>query len=146
MNGILGGLVGITAGTSVVTPFGAIIIGIIAGEVYVAASKALVYLKIDDAVDAIPVHAACGMWGVVAVGFFAEPTRVKNAYGFDDVSGLFYGGSAGLLGCQILLIFFILAWIVVTMAPLFTMLKNAGLFRVDEMEEEIGLDFSHHKG
>jgi len=145
MNGILGGLVGITAGCAVVTPGSAIIIGLIAGVVYVSASKLLILLKLDDAVDAIPVHCFCGMWGVIAVGLFAEPDRVSNAYGY-DASGIFYGGSAKLLLCQILLILFVIAWTFLIMAPLFYILNKVGLFRVDAVEEEIGLDFSHHKG
>eukprot|EP00978_Attheya_sp_CCMP212_P044147 scaffold301986_cov59-Attheya_sp.AAC.1 len=73
MNGALAGLVGITAGCAVVTPWASIIIGIIAGWVYIAFSKFLIKMKIDDAVDAIPVHFANGMWGCIAVGLFAEP-------------------------------------------------------------------------
>lgn len=146
MNGILGGLVGITAGCSVVTLFGSIVIGLVAGVVYVLASKFLVNMKLDDAVDAIPVHAFCGLWGVIAVGLFAEPTNVSNAYGFDDVAGLFYGGNSALLGNQIILVLIVTGWVLVTMGPLFTFLKAFGLLRVEKMEEEIGLDFSHHKG
>lgn len=56
MNGALGGLVAITAGTSVVTPGMALLIGMVGGWVYLAFSKLLIRLKIDDAVDAIPVH------------------------------------------------------------------------------------------
>lgn len=145
IHGILGSFVGITYGCSVVTHGIAIIIGLIAGVVYVSALKLLILLKLDDAVDAIPVHCFCGMWGVIAVGPFAEPSRVRNAYVY-DASGIFYGGSVSLLGCQILLIMFVISWTVAIMAPLFYVLKKVGLLRVDAVEEEIGLDFSHQKG
>ena len=69
-NGILAGLVAITASCSVVNLWGAWVIGLVAAPVYVAASRTLVQLGIDDVVDAFPVHGACGAWGVVAAGLF----------------------------------------------------------------------------
>jgi len=147
MNGSLSGLVGITAGCSVVQPWAACVIGIIAGPVYIAASSALIAMKIDDAVDAIPVHGANGIWGVLAVGLFADPDLVGSAYGFDK-AGLFYGGTdpAHLLGAQVCSLLFIIGWVTVTMTPFFILLNVVGLFRVDALEEEVGLDISHHGG
>lgn len=147
MNGALGGLVAITAGCSVVTPWAAVIIGLIGGWVYLAFSKLLIKLKIDDAVDAIPVHFANGMWGVLSVGFFAEPTRTNLAYSTDAHVGLFYSkGDANLMLCQICGILWIIAWVTVIMTPFFFALNALGMFRVDALEEEVGLDISHHKG
>lgn len=148
MNGCLGALVGITAGCSVVTPGMSVIIGIIAGWVYILGSKTLVMLKIDDAVDAVPVHFFNGMWGVFAVGLFAEPDALAMAYGITDpdLVGAFYGGKGALLGANVCGILFIIGWISVIMIPFFTILKVAGLFRVDALEEDVGLDISHHKG
>lgn len=74
MNGALGGLVAITAGTSVVSPGMSCIIGGIGGFVNIGMSRLLIKLRIDDAVDAIPVHFANGIWGVIAVGLFANET------------------------------------------------------------------------
>eukprot|EP00980_Cylindrotheca_fusiformis_P006337 scaffold1356_cov123-Cylindrotheca_fusiformis.AAC.18 len=145
MNGALGGLVAITAGCSVVTPWASIIIGIIAGWVYIAFSKLLVKLKIDDAVDAVPVHFANGMWGVLAVGFFAEPDAMVTA-GYNDVPGVFYKGDGKLLLCQFVAIIWICAWIFFLMTPFFVVLNILGMFRVDPLEEEVGLDISHHRG
>ena len=148
MNGALGGLVGITAGCSVVTPWAALIIGIISGWVYFAFSNLLVKLKIDDAVDAVPVHFACGMWGVVAVGLFSEPERQGKAYsGVTNHVGWFYGtGDANLLAAQLASIAWIIGWVAGTMTPFFMLLKVAGLFRVPALEEEVGIDISHHRG
>lgn len=146
MNGILGGLVAITAGCSVVDPWAAVVIGIIAGWVYLGFSKFLIMMKIDDAVDAIPVHFANGMWGCLAVGLFARPECVAAAYSDLDAGGIFYGKSGDLLLCQICGILWICAWVFAIMTPFFMMLNFLGLFRVDELEEEVGLDISHHKG
>ena len=145
MNGALSGLVGITAGCSVVEPWAAFVIGIIAGYVYIFWSKLLVMLKIDDAVDAIPVHFGNGMWGCLAVGIFASPGRVDTAYGTPNY-GFLYGGGGKLFAVEICGILFIIGWVCVIMIPYFLALNALGLFRVDALEEEVGLDISHHKG
>merc|ERR1712032_985586 len=155
MNGALGGLVGITANCSVVTPWAACVIGLVSGWVYLGASNLLVKLKVDDAVDAIPVHFFCGIWGCIATGLFAEPSRLVKAYGVadgDDLhAGWFYSwgrqsGDANLLLCEFLGILFIIAWCVAIMYPFFFTLNMFGMFRVDPLDEEVGLDISHHKG
>jgi Amt family ammonium transporter len=151
MNGCLAGLVGITAGTSVVEPYAALFIGIIAGWVYIGFSKLLIKLKIDDAVDAIPVHFANGMWGVLAVGFFSK-RELQAVAGYSTAhQGWFYewgegSGDANLLLVQICGVLWICAWVAVLMTPFFYVLKVAGMFRVDPLEEEVGLDISHHRG
>jgi Amt family ammonium transporter len=151
MNGALSGLVGITAGCAVVTPWASIIIGIIAGWVYIAFSKFLIKMKIDDAVDAIPVHFANGMWGCIAVGLFAEPDRMNLAYSTDKHVGWFYSwsrnsGDANLLLCQFCGVLWIIGWVSIIMIPFFSILQYLNMFRVDELEERVGLDISHHKG
>jgi len=149
MNGALGGLVSITANCCVVTPGGACLIGLIGGWVYIACSKLLVLMRVDDAVDAIPVHLACGIWGCLATGFFAHPDKVAIAYGTDAV-GLFYSagmdGKAKLLIVEMVGVACIIAWVVVLMTPFFFILKIMNILRVDPLEEEVGLDISHHKG
>mmetsp|Transcript_7350 Transcript_7350/g.13495 ORF Transcript_7350/g.13495 Transcript_7350/m.13495 type:complete len:510 (+) Transcript_7350:227-1756(+) len=151
MNGALSGLVGITAGCSVVEPWAAFVIGIVAGWTYIFWSALLVKLKIDDAVDAIPVHFGNGIWGCIAVGLFAEPTRTINAFGEHGHYGWFYSwgnGSADahLLAAQVCGVLWIIGWVTVIMLPYFLILNAIGLFRVDALEEEVGLDISHHKG
>lgn len=151
MNGALSGLVGITAGCSTVTPWAACVIGMVAGWVYVFSSGLLVKLKIDDAVDAIPVHFFNGIWGCLAVGLFAEPSRVTNAYSNTKHFGWFYSWGQGsadvhLLLLQFLGVVWIIGWVTAIMTPFFFMLHAMGIFRVDALEEEVGLDISHHKG
>lgn len=70
-----------------VEPWAAFVIGVIAGWVYLAASFLLVRLKIDDAVDAIPVHFGGGMWGVLSVGLFTAPGRLDTAFGMTENVG-----------------------------------------------------------
>lgn len=146
MNGALSGLVGITAGCAMVEPWAAFVIGIISGWMYIFASSLLCRLKIDDAVDAIPVHLGSGMWGVFAVGLFAEPARTAAAFAEHGKYGVFYGGDGSLLLAQVCGILWIIGWVSVIMTPFFHLLNILGLFRVDSIEEEVGLDISHHKG
>merc|ERR1719235_1712670 len=85
-NGILAGLVSITAGCAFVKPWEAIIIGFIGGLTYQGSSMLLRKLKVDDVVDAFPVHGACGAWGVLALGLFGNEDEGIGG------NGLFYGG------------------------------------------------------
>ena len=151
MNGALSGLVGITAGCSIVAPWAAFVIGIVAGWTYIFWSSLLVKLKIDDAVDAIPVHFGNGIWGCIAVGLFAEPGRMSKAYSYRGKAGWFYmwgegSGDGPLLLAQICGVLWIIGWVCLIMIPYFHLLNILGLFRVDSLEEEVGLDISHHKG
>jgi Amt family ammonium transporter len=145
MNGCLGGLVGITANCSVVEPWAAVLIGLISGWVYVLASKLLVKLKIDDAVDAIPVHGFCGAWGCIATGIFASTERIAFAYGIADTGGILYG-YGNLIAVELIGVLLIIVWAGGVMTPFFIGLNALGMLRVDPMEEKVGLDISHHKG
>lgn len=71
LNGLLAGLVGVTAGADVVTPMSALVIGLVAGGLVVGAVMAFDKIKIDDPVGAISVHLVCGVWGTIAVGLFS---------------------------------------------------------------------------
>jgi len=139
LNGALSGLVGITAGTWVVSPVGALIIGVVSG-VLVVASVELVdkVLHIDDPVGAVSVHGVCGAWGTLAVGLFAD--------GVNDASivGLFYGGGATQLGIQLLGVAAVFAWVVLLSSILFGSLKAIGMLRVNGKEELMGLDIGEH--
>lgn len=84
-NGILAGLVSITAPCSVVKPGYAIIIGFIGGLVYYGFSKLMIKLKIDDPLDAVAVHGCCGFWGVISVAIFTTKEDMISA-GYNDVA------------------------------------------------------------
>jgi len=151
MNGCLGGLVAVTAGCSVFKPWAALIVGMVGGWMYLIASKLLIRLRIDDAVDAIPVHFANGMWGVLAVGLFASPDEMAVAGYNSEHTGWFFSwakgtGDANLLLCQICAILWVCGWVVGIMTPFFIGLNFLNMFRVDPLEEEVGLDISHHRG
>jgi len=152
MNGGLAGLVGVTGGCACVEPWAAVIIGAVSGCLYCLGSMLLVKLRIDDAVDGIPVHLFPGMWGCIATGLFASEQRTKVLLG-EDAShfGWFYSwgnssGDANLLLVEFVGVLLILAWTVAIMAPFFFLLNILGLFRCDPLEEEVGMDNSRHKG
>ena len=150
-NGILAGLVSITASCSVVNLWGAFIIGLISAPIYLGASKSLVFLGIDDVVDAFPVHGACGCWGVIAGGIFATEYYYKIAYYSDDdrasqCAGIFYGGDGGALGAACLFCLFIVSWVGGTVTLLFFIMKYTIGIRCSPEEEESGMDDSKHGG
>nr|WP_299384535.1 ammonium transporter [Allomuricauda sp.] len=126
LNGILGGLVGITAGADQMSPNEAVIIGLIAGVVIVAGVALIDKLKLDDPVGAVAVHLICGMWGTLAVGIFGDLA------GFDQFLVQLAGIGAAATFCSLT------AFII-----LFTIKKVSGL-RVDQKEELEGLDIHEH--
>ena len=126
MNGVLGGLVGITAGADQMLPTSAIFIGLIAGGIVVLSVALLDKCKLDDPVGAIPVHLFCGIWGTLAVGIFGEMA------GFDQF--MIQLACVGITG-----VFCIILGTIIT---LFVRVV-AGL-RVDEKEEVQGLDIAEH--
>ena len=123
LNGVLAGLVGITANCDSVSNLSAIAIGAIAGVLVVAGIIALDKLRIDDPVGAFPVHGLCGIWGGIATGIFSE---------------------AHAIGPQLIGSFVIAAWAFCTMMILFLILKGAGILRVTPEEEKEGLDVTEH--
>ena len=125
LNGILGGLVGITASADVVSPTSAIIIGIIAGVIIVFAVPCIDKLKLDDPVGAIPVHLFCGIWGTLAVGIFS--TNPEHSF------------LTQLLGVACYAVFCLL-----TSYVIFKVLKQTIGIRVSEKEELQGLDKHEH--
>jgi Amt family ammonium transporter len=133
LNCALAGLVSITGPCGTTDDGFAIVIGMIGALVYMGSSKLMKIIKIDDPVDAISVHGACGIWGVLAVAIF-----------FNDYSD---GNSFGLqLKTQLVGLFFIISWMTVWMVPLLLVLKKFSLLRVSQEEEEAGLDASEHGG
>jgi Amt family ammonium transporter len=138
LNGVLAGLVAITAGCAYVTPLSAIIIGLIAGPLVVFGAEWLDALKIDDPVGAVPVHLVCGIWGTLAVGLFA------SIPGNTGTTGLFFGGGATLLISQLVGVLVVGLWTAVTAGTVFFLLKVTIGLRVSAAEEEAGLDIGEH--
>ena len=126
LNGILGGLVGITAGADQMSPMDAILIGAIAGVLIVFAVSLIDKLRLDDPVGAIAVHLICGIWGTLAVGLFGN-----LASGAQFVSQLI-GVACYALFC-----------IVTSFLIIFSLKKTIGI-RVSEKEELEGLDMHEH--
>ena len=148
MNGSLSGLVAITAGCATLEPWASLVVGFVAGGLYLGASDFLIYLRLDDAVDAIPVHMVNGMWGLISVGLLSSPSRMLQAYGTDEYPGFFYSlgqgsANANLLGCQVLGLLFIFGWTFVIMLPFFLWLNFMGWFRSESVQELVGLDISY---
>ncbi|MCF6213479.1 MAG: ammonium transporter [Flavobacteriaceae bacterium] len=126
LNGVLGGLVGITAGADQMSPTDAILIGGIAGTIIVFAISAIDKLKLDDPVGAIAVHLVCGIWGTLAVGIFG------NLASWKQFTIQLTGISAYALFC-----------ISTSFIILYTLKKTVGI-RVSEKEEIEGLDIHEH--
>jgi len=150
LNGALSGLVSVTAGCTVIQPWAAIIAGFVGGLNYLLWSHLLLRLRLDDAVDAIPVHLSNGLWGLILVGLFATPEYVEQLYGSLH-AGWFYSWAQGsadarLLASQLVEALFIIGWVFVFMYPFFGCLNYLGWFRADPLEEIIGLDISYHGG
>jgi len=149
MNGALSGLVAVTSGCAYLEPYAAIITGAVAGWLYMVSSALLIKLRIDDAVNAIPVHMVNGFWGLIATGLLASPRLLALTHGDSDHPGFFYsfsnGGADGnLLLCQFCAALFILGWTFVIMFPFFIWLNYRGWLRADSLEELVGLDVSYH--
>ncbi|RPG64733.1 MAG: ammonium transporter [Flavobacteriaceae bacterium TMED42] len=126
MNGVLGGLVGITAGADQMSPTDAILIGLIAGVVVVLGIALIDKLKLDDPVGAVAVHLICGIWGTLAVGIFGAMA------GFDQFLVQLIG--VGIVG----------AFCVISSFIILTIVKATTGLRVDKEEELNGLDLSEH--
>jgi len=146
-NGILAGLVSITAGCACMLPWAAFLTGFIGAFVYYGASKLMLKLKIDDPLDAFAVHGACGFWGVLAVGVFGHPEFVSFGWGDagDEYAGFLYGGST-LFGAQLVALIIEIAWVASLSTAMFFALKMSGILRVSEEVEMAGMDVSKHGG
>lgn len=138
LNGALAGLVAITAGCYEVSPVGALIIGLLAGILVIISIEFIdQVLKIDDPVGASSVHGVCGVFGTIAVGFFAAP-------GYGDNAGLFYGGGTEIIVTQIIGAAAVSAWAFGAGLALFTIIKVTIGVRASQEEELKGLDITEH--
>jgi len=141
LNGALAGLVGITAPCSVVNPWMALIIGMVAAIVLHAGHYLLFWAKIDDPCDACVVHGFCGMWGCWAVGIFCTDENIRYA-AYPNVNNAC--GRAEQFGVQVVGSLVIMVWVIATAGLLFLAIKYTVGMRVDEETERVGLDRSEH--
>lgn len=126
LNGILGGLVGITAGADLMTPNEAVMIGLISGAIIVGGVALIDRLRLDDPVGAVTVHLICGIWGTLAVGLFGSKAGADQL--LYQLAGV---GAAGVF-CMLS-----------ALTIIFTLKKTIGI-RVDRQEELEGLDLHEH--
>ena len=126
MNGVLGGLVGITAGADQMSPSDAILIGLIAGVIIVLGVALIDKLKLDDPVGAVAVHLICGIWGTLAVGIFGAMASFEQF--------LIQLAGVGIVG----------AFSVISAGGIILTLKHTIGIRVSAEEESKGLDLAEH--
>ena len=135
-NGALAGLVGVTAPVAFVEPWSAVVIGAIAAPIMMGSVWAVEnILKIDDPVGAISVHGTCGLWGLLAVGIFAN--------GNNGTEGLVAGNGQQIVS-QLISMGVVLGWALVTGFAMFLLLKYSMGVRASRQEEEEGMDLSEH--
>ncbi len=142
VNGMLAGLVAITAPCAFVSPFGALVIGTIGG-ILVVYSVLFVerVLKVDDPVGAVSVHGVNGLWGMVALGLFADGTYGAGFNGIDGaVRGLFYGGGSGQLIAQLIACVIVVVWAFGSHYVFFKIQDKIFGIRSSKADELAGLD------
>ncbi|WP_052087806.1 ammonium transporter [Paenibacillus wynnii] len=132
MNGALAGLVAITAGCAFVTPYSSILIGLIAGLLVIWGTLAIDKLQVDDPVGAVAVHGVNGSFGALAVGLL------------DTKDGLLTTGQFHLLGVQLLGVVVVVVWGFALSYGAAKLINATVGLRVDEVEEEEGLDMAMH--
>ncbi|HHY82740.1 MAG TPA: ammonium transporter [Clostridiales bacterium] len=140
INGCLAGLVGITGSCAYVSVTTSLIIGAIAGVIVVFAVLFFDRVKVDDPVGATSVHLVCGVFGTICVGLFAQ----EGVTSLSTVNGLFFGGGLSLLGVEILGVIAVGAFVFVTSALTWILIKKTLGIRVSLEEEIRGLDIGEH--
>lgn len=140
-NGLLAGLVAITAPCAFVAPWAAAVIGVVAGVLVVVAVVVVENgAKVDDPVGAVAVHGANGLWGLIALGLFADGTYGDGLNGVaGPVKGLFYG-DAGQLMAQLTSVVTVVVWCSIASIAFFKVLDKTVGLRSEEAAEIAGLD------
>ncbi|XP_054285199.1 putative ammonium transporter 1 [Macrosteles quadrilineatus] len=134
LNAVLAGMVSICAAADIYSTLGAIITGAIACPVYLVLRSFVIYLRVDDPLDAVAVHFGAGVWGVIAMPIFSKGGL---AYGVDNESvAQLWHNTVGVL--------VMIIWSTVCSVLLFGLLRLLNLLRVSESEELEGLDISKH--
>ncbi|MGD2042469.1 MAG: ammonium transporter [Acidimicrobiia bacterium] len=140
-NGLLAGLVAITAPVGAVETWASIVIGAIGGLIVVFSIGMFDRLKIDDPVGAISVHAVVGTWGTLSIALFAV---YDDAFLGRENAGLFYGGGLDQLWTQLIFVVVHFAFVTITAGALFLAIKATIGLRVSPEEELAGLDVEEH--
>ncbi|MBK5268259.1 MAG: ammonium transporter [Acidimicrobiia bacterium] len=140
-NGLLAGLVAVTAPVGTIETWAAVVIGALGGIIVVFSVKFVDRLKIDDPVGAISVHGVCGTFGTLSIAFFA---RYDDAFLGRENAGMFYGGGIDQLKTQLIFVLVHFVFVVVTTGLLFLAIKAVIGLRVSEEEELAGLDVMEH--
>lgn len=148
LNGSLAGLVAITAGCAFVSPWAALVIGLVAGIIVVLAADAVESFRIDDPVGAFAVHGACGIWGTLAIGLLGQPGLTFAPEGVDvaNRAGLLLGGGVDLLVVQFIGSLATVAFTAVFAFLMFSGLKAFGRLHVDKVVDDVNVfidDFEH---
>jgi ammonia channel protein AmtB len=142
-NGVMAGLVSVSAGGHVIPPWAAIVSGVVGSLIYFGSARLVSYLQIDDATEAISVHLSAGLWGLATVGFFADPdmmvrATVPEGQSPDGVlSGFVLGGSGVLLGVQVLQFLCAACWSAVLSALTFLFLSLIGRLRLKDDDAQV---------
>jgi Amt family ammonium transporter len=140
-NGMLAGLVSVTAPVGAIETWAAVVIGGIGGALVVYAVAFFDKRGVDDPVGAISVHGVCGTWGTLSIAFFA---RYDDAFLGREDAGLFYGGGIDQLSTQALMVGVHFAFVFGTCFLLFKAISATVGLRVTEEEELAGLDVEEH--
>src|SRR5690242_8365881 len=148
VNGFLAGLVAITCPCYWVSPFGAIMLGGVAGVVVVLGVELLEWLRIDDPIGAVPVHGICGIWGTLSLGLFAcgryGATGPVTADNSAPLTGLFYGGGMQVLLAQALGSLIITTTTFAVALAVMYLVDALKILRVPREGELHGLDLHEH--
>ena len=147
-NGVLVGLVSITAGCSTTTPECSMLISAIGSPIYYYSNRMLIKYRIDDVVGSIPIHGICGIWGILSTALFTSPQYYSASY-YSERSymcgGLFYSGNTNLLGASVIFILFLISWVGLSTTCIVYPLKYFKMLRVPEIIEHMGMDASKHE-
>ncbi|MGA0116579.1 MAG: ammonium transporter [Burkholderiales bacterium] len=148
--GALCGLVSISASAAFIDTAFALLIGVVAGVIYVSTSWLMTHKwRLDDVVDAVPVHFFGGIWGIIAAALFSRKGYLQQVFGTN------YQGCGALYGCElggkvfaasIIYILSLCLWVACTFIPLVLLLKKFQILRVSEYEERVGMDAALHGG
>ena len=133
MNGAIAGLVGVTANADLTGPIPAVIIGAIGGLIMMGTTRLLEHFKIDDAIGAVPAHLTPGIWGTLAVAFFADPEIIGAEV-----------NRAAMFQTQLIGVVIIGFWSFVLAFTFLWLLNRVHPFRVSAEEEHAGLNISEH--